>query len=104
VSEHKICIHSLSKKKVEAQAGVQLTVRLNQVLKRSVRLDVLSTLRRLAAPDALERRKLSQESPFLMGNATLEVDPAASLHLLNDEEEAVQGGLIKDDEESAPTT
>ena len=79
-------------------------MRLNQVLKRSVRLDALSTLRRLSAPDVFERRRLSHEIPFLMGNTTLEADRAAPLLLLNDKEEVVQGRLIKDDEESAPTT
>ena len=102
--DHKICVQLIQEIKTEVQAGVQPTVRVNQVLKRSVRLDVLSTLCRLAAPDAFERRKLSHESPSLMGNTTLEADPAPSLLLLNDKEEIVQGRLTKDDEESAPTT
>jgi len=89
---------------MEAQAGVRPIVRLNQPLKRSTRLDVLSILRRLTEPDVFDRRKLSYESPFLLGNTTLEVEPAGSPLLLKGKEDVIQDRLAKDDDDSAPTT
>ena len=79
-------------------------MRLNQVLKRLARLDVLSTLRKLTAREGLERRKLSSENPFLRGKTTLQDDPSASLFFPKGKEEVSQGRLIKDVEDSAPTT